>query len=50
MIAEDLNDDQVVELTKKCLDYYKENAKPNERTARFVQRVGIEEFKKAVLE
>ena len=50
IIAEDLTDDQVVELANKCLNYYRENAKPNERTARFVQRIGIEEFKKAVLE
>ena len=50
IIAEDLTDDQVVELANKCLEYYRSNAKPNERTARFVQRIGIEEFKKAVLE
>ncbi|WP_088225537.1 NAD(P)/FAD-dependent oxidoreductase [Desulfosporosinus sp. FKB] len=49
VIAENLTDDQVVELTKKCLEYYRENAKPNERTARFMQRIEIEEFKKAVL-
>ena len=50
IIAEDLTEDQVVELAEKCLEYYKTNAKPNERTAKFVQRVGIEEFKKAVLQ
>jgi len=50
VLAEDLTDDQVVELTKKCLEYYRKNAKPRERTARFVQRIGIEELKKAVLE
>lgn len=49
VIAEDLTDDQVVELVNKCLEYYRGNAKPNERTARFMQRIGIEEFKKAVL-
>ncbi|AQS58079.1 NAD(P)/FAD-dependent oxidoreductase [Desulforamulus ferrireducens] len=49
VIAEGLSDDQVVELTMKCLNYYKENAKKMERTARFIQRIGIEEFKKAVL-
>ncbi|ODA39028.1 NAD(P)/FAD-dependent oxidoreductase [Desulfosporosinus sp. BG] len=50
VIAEDFTDDQVVELTNKCVEYYRANAKPNERTARFVQRIGIEEIKKAVLE
>lgn len=49
VIAEGLSDDQVVELAMKCLNYYKENAKNHERTARFIQRIGIEEFKKAVL-
>lgn len=49
VIAEGLSDDQVVELTMKCLNYYKENAKNMERTARFIQRIGVEEFKKAVL-
>ena len=50
IIAENLTDDQVVGLANKCLKYYRENAKPSERTARFVQRIGIDEFKKAVLE
>lgn len=50
IIAENLTDDQVVELANKCLKYYRENAKPSERTARFVQRIGIDEFTKAVLE
>lgn len=49
IIAQDLTDDQVVELAMKCLNYYKENAKPMERTSRFINRIGIEEFKKAVL-
>lgn len=40
---------QVIELAQKCLDYYKANAKERERTARFIDRIGIEEFKKAVL-
>lgn len=49
IIAENLNDDQVVELAHKCFDYYKSNARGKERSARFIERVGIEEFKKAVL-
>lgn len=50
VLAEGLSDEQVVELAQKCFEYYKANAKPKERTARFIDRIGIEEFKKAVLE
>jgi len=49
IIAENLSDEQVIELARKCLDYYKANARGRERTARFIERIGIEEFKKAVL-
>ena len=49
VIAQDLTSEEVVELAKKCFDYYRSNAKPKERTARFIERIGIEEFKKAVL-
>jgi NAD(P)H-nitrite reductase large subunit len=49
LIAEGLDDGQVLELAKKCFDYYAANAKKKERTARFIDRIGIEEFKKAVL-
>jgi len=46
VLAKDLSKDEVIELIKKCLDYYKDNAKKKERTARFVNRIGIEEMKK----
>jgi NAD(P)H-nitrite reductase large subunit len=49
VIAEDLSTEDVIELAKKCFDYYRSNAKQRERTARFIERIGIEEFKKAVL-
>lgn len=49
VIAEQLTDGQAVELVQKCLEYYKNNAKAKERTARFIERIGIEAFKKAVL-
>ena len=49
VIAEDLSTEEVIALAKKCFDYYRSNAKPRERTARFIERIGIEEFKKAVL-
>jgi NAD(P)H-nitrite reductase large subunit len=49
VIAKDLTEDQVIELFSKCLDLYGRNANPRERMPRFIERIGIEEFKKAVL-
>jgi len=49
IVAEGLTDDQVVELVRKCLTYYQENAKFKSRTARFMERVGIDALKKGVL-
>ncbi len=49
VIAEKLSEEQTIELIKKCLDYYSKNANPRERMPRFIQRIGIEEFKKAGL-
>lgn len=49
IIADDLSTEEVIELAKRCFDYYKNNAKGKERTARFIERIGIEEFKKAVM-
>ena len=49
VLVEDLSEDKAFELLQKCLDYYSKNANPRERMPRFVQRIGIEEFRKAVL-
>ncbi|WP_243367240.1 NAD(P)/FAD-dependent oxidoreductase [Fundidesulfovibrio soli] len=49
IVAEGLDQDQVVALVKKLLDYYRDNAKKKERCARFAERVGIEAIKAAVL-
>jgi len=49
VITANLADDQALALIEKCLDYYARNSKPRERMPRFVERVGIEEFKKGVL-
>lgn len=48
VIAEGLDDGQAVELAKKCVEVYMANAKTKERTARFMDRFGVEEFKKAL--
>jgi NAD(P)H-nitrite reductase large subunit len=45
VLAEDLERGQVIELIKKCLSYYKDNATTRERTARFIERTGIEAMK-----
>jgi NAD(P)H-nitrite reductase large subunit len=49
VIAKDLTEDQVIELFSKCLDFYGSNANSRERMPRFIERLGIEEFRKAVL-
>ncbi len=49
VVAKKLSEKQVIELFSRCLDYYSKNAKSRERMPRFVERIGIEEFKKAVL-
>jgi NAD(P)H-nitrite reductase large subunit len=48
-VAEGLTDEQVIELVQKCLAVYQQNAKYKSRTARFMERFGIEAFKQAVL-
>ena len=49
ILAEDISREEVIDLTKRCLEYYAANGKKRERTARFVERIGIDEFKKSVL-
>ncbi len=49
VIAENISSEEVVALAKKCFEYYAANAKNKERTARFIERIGIEKFKKAIL-
>ncbi len=50
IVASGLNDDEVLALVKKCLTVYQEEANPHSRTARFMERFGIEALKKRVLE
>lgn len=49
IVAEGLTDDQVIDLMLKCLTVYQQNAKTKSRTARFMERFGIDALKKAVL-
>ena len=49
VIAADITKDEVVRLAKAFLEYYNNNARKKERTCRFVERVGIEAVKGALL-
>ena len=48
IIAEDLDKEEAMILAKRCLEYYGVHGKKKERTARFIERIGIDAFKKAV--
>jgi NAD(P)H-nitrite reductase large subunit len=48
IIAEDLSDEEAIALIRKCIDFYAQNGKKRERTSTFIERIGLEEFKKAV--
>jgi NAD(P)H-nitrite reductase large subunit len=49
ILAENLSKEDAVALIKGCLEYYRDNAKKKERTHRFIERIGIDTFKAAVL-
>lgn len=49
VLREGLDTPQAIELVKKSLNYYLHNAGKKQRTARFVEIHGIENFKKNVL-
>jgi len=50
VIAEGLEDDAAVALVDKLVEFYQANGKKKERTARLVERLGIEAVKAAVLD
>lgn len=49
VVAKDLSGDEVVNLVRRLLEYYRDNGKPGERTPRFAERVGVETVRNAVL-
>jgi len=49
VLAVDINREEAIRQAKAFLEYYNSNAKKKERTCRFVERVGIEAVKEAVL-
>lgn len=50
IVATGLNDEEVLALAIKCLTVYQEEANSHSRSARFMERFGIEAFKERVLE
>ena len=49
VLIEDLSKEQVIALTRRTLEYYRDKAKKKERMARFVDRIGIENMKESIL-
>lgn len=49
IIGTNFADDEAIELLKKCIAYYSANGKKKERASRFIERIGLEEFKHQVL-
>ena len=48
-VAEDLSHTEAVDTVRKLVEYYRENGRKRERTARFAQRVGVEAIREAIL-
>jgi NAD(P)H-nitrite reductase large subunit len=49
VIAQDLSRDDALDLVNRLLEYYQSNAKPKERTARFLERIGFNRLKSDLL-
>ncbi len=49
IVAKNLSDDSIITLIKKCLTVYQAKAHPASRTARFMERFGIEALQQLVL-
>jgi NAD(P)H-nitrite reductase large subunit len=49
VIAKDVDDAEAIALVKRCLEYYRDNVEKKLRTARFVEKIGIETIKQALL-
>jgi NAD(P)H-nitrite reductase large subunit len=50
VVAEELDTEQAERLVARMVDYFRENAKKHERIGRMIDRIGLEEFKQAVLD
>jgi len=45
LVCGKLSEDEVIPLVRRTLEFYRDNANPGERMARFVDRIGAEEVK-----
>ena len=48
-LVKDLADEQALDLVDRIIEYYKQNASPHQRLGAMIEKIGFEEFKKAVL-
>jgi len=48
-IAQDLTANDVVDCAQRLAEYYRSHAKPHERTARFMERIGLDTLKSDLL-
>jgi NAD(P)H-nitrite reductase large subunit len=49
LIARNLSSSEALDCTQRLAEYYRKHAKPHERTARFMERVGIDTLKSDLL-
>ena len=49
ILAENLSKEEVIDLTRRTLEYYRDKSPKKRRMARFVDRIGIENFKDAII-
>jgi len=49
VLAENVSDEEAVALVQRCLEYYRDNVDKKLRTARFVEKTGIDTIKQALL-
>ena len=49
VIAKELSEDQALDLVRRLLEYYGRHATPRERTARFMERIGMQTMKSDLL-
>jgi len=49
VIAQDLSREDALDLVKRLLEYYRNNARPKERSARFLERIGFERLRSELL-
>jgi NAD(P)H-nitrite reductase large subunit len=49
ILAENVSEEEAFQIIRRALAFYAEHGKRKERTARFVERVGVEAVREAVL-